>query len=328
MSPLKIFCNVLPSSVSYRQVMVMVKLRWAKYCNVKLFLIFLVVYGHLIEPKIGQSQVLMLQYKMIYLFHMPLFSFLSGLFLKNGEACKRQMCRMLSLYLVLQTLAVVLGGGKVKPLTPYWHLWYLLSCGIWSALGWALYRLPTKGKYCMLILWVMAGCFVGYVPGVGRVFSLSRTVVFFPYFWLGMLTDSEISWDSFRLPAFWGAVGAIALFLCLENRISATFLYHATPYTRTWEQTVRLLCYLAGGLLCFAILTFMPGKRFFFTKAGADTLPAYLLHAPVVLHIRKLNIFWPFYILITAVTLYAVWKLTRWHGRLYGILPQKTGRRR
>ena len=41
----------------------MVKLRDARFCNLKLLLIFLVIYGHLIEPGIYQSEVLMTQYK-------------------------------------------------------------------------------------------------------------------------------------------------------------------------------------------------------------------------------------------------------------------------
>ena len=51
----------------------MVKLKDARYCNLKLLLIFLVIYGHLIEPAIYQSKVLMTQYKWIYLFHIVLF---------------------------------------------------------------------------------------------------------------------------------------------------------------------------------------------------------------------------------------------------------------
>lgn len=64
----------------YRKAMEMVKLRDAQYCNLKLLLIFLVIYGHLIEPGIRNSEVLMVQYRWIYMVHMPLFCFLSGFF--------------------------------------------------------------------------------------------------------------------------------------------------------------------------------------------------------------------------------------------------------
>ena len=42
----------------------MVKMREANYCNLKLLLIFLVVYGHWIELSIHDSEILMLQYRM------------------------------------------------------------------------------------------------------------------------------------------------------------------------------------------------------------------------------------------------------------------------
>ena len=73
----------------------MIRSREALYCNLKLFLIFLVVYGHLIEGAIGQSERFALQYRIIYLFHMPLFVFLTGLFLKSKEQCASQGRRML-----------------------------------------------------------------------------------------------------------------------------------------------------------------------------------------------------------------------------------------
>ena len=134
----------------------MVKLRDARYCNLKLLLIFLVIYGHLIEPGIYGSKVLMAQYKWIYLFHMPLFSFLSGLFLNDRKACGRQFIKMLSLYIVLQALAVFFGNGKEKPLTPYWHLWYLLSYSMWAVLGWLWFHFcGHKGKLAVLALTII-----------------------------------------------------------------------------------------------------------------------------------------------------------------------------
>lgn len=72
------FCRLL--TLTYRWVRKMIKLREARYCNLKLLLIFLVIYGHTIETQIWHNTVLMTQYKFIYLVHMPLFAFLSGLY--------------------------------------------------------------------------------------------------------------------------------------------------------------------------------------------------------------------------------------------------------
>lgn len=301
----------------------MVKLRDARYCNLKLLLIFLVIYGHLIEPGIYQSKLLMTQYKWIYLFHMPLFSFLSGLFLKDSKACGRQLIKMLSMYIVLQVLAVILGNGKVKPLTPYWHLWYLLSYSAWAALGWLWFRLfRGKGKVMILILSIFVGCLVGLHPDVGREHSLSRTMVFLPFFWMGLICDPQFRWERLRLIALPALAIVVVVLMKYGNQISSVFLYQAAPYGNLKNgMELRLICYLLGVLLCMMLLAFTPMRRFPFTRAGADTMPAYLIHAPIVLIIRELDIPWPCHFLIAAGILYATYKLLQWHSMLYGIVP-------
>ena len=265
----------------------------------------------------------MIQYKWIYLVHMPLFCFLSGLFLENSRVCGRQFVRMLTVYLCLQTLAVLLGKGAVKLLTPWWHLWYLLSYSTWAGLGWLWLRFgKEKGKLVIFILAVLAGCLAGLHPGIGRAYSLSRTVVFFPYFWLGLLWDPEFPWERLRFASVL-ALGCVFLAVALwGDQISAVFLYQATPYGKQENGMVcRLLCYLLGILLGMVLLAFAPGMRFPFTRAGADTMPAYLLHAPLVLYIRELDVPWPVHLLIAGAILYGTYKLLQWHSTLYGIVP-------
>ena len=301
----------------------MVKLRDARYCNVKLLLIFLVVYGHLIEPGIWQSKLLMAQYKWIYLFHMPLFSFLSGLFLNDSKTCGRQCTKMLPLYIVLQALSLWLGNGKVKPLTPYWHLWYLLSCSTWAGLGWLWFRFfRRRGKITVLILSVLVGCLAGLHPDIGREHSLSRTLVFLPYFWASLVWDPRFSWERLRLPSLAALCIVIIVMGVWGDHLPVTFLYQAAPYNKQGNGiALRLLCYLLGVLLCLFSLSWTPMRRFPFTRAGADTMPAYLIHAPIVLYIRKLNMPWPCYPVIALAILYTIYKLLQWHSRLYGIVP-------
>lgn len=301
----------------------MVKLRDARYCNLKLLLIFLVIYGHLIEPRIEQSKVLMIQYQWIYLFHMPLFCFLSGLFLNNSKSCGRQFKKMFLLYVLLQAVVVFLGDGQVEPSTPFWHLWYLLSYSSWTGLGWIWFHFcKGKGKIIILICSILIGCAAGLVPSIGREYSLSRTLVFFPYFWMGLIWDSKYAWQKLK-PIGLAALGiVIAILLNLENQIPVSFLYQADSYGKLENGVLlRLTCYLLGTFICIFLLSFMPMKRFPFTRVGADTMPAYLAHAPIVLYIRELDIPWFFHLLIAAMILYVTYKILQWHGGLYGIVP-------
>ena len=57
--------------------------------NIKVVLIFLVVFGHLIERYIDTSDTLMAIYMFIYIFHMPLFIYISGYLSKNVNKSKK-----------------------------------------------------------------------------------------------------------------------------------------------------------------------------------------------------------------------------------------------
>src|SRR5699024_53133 len=58
--------------------------RNAYFDNAKVILIFLVVFGHLIQPFISASSELNTLYLWIYTFHMPAFIFLAGFFAKGS----------------------------------------------------------------------------------------------------------------------------------------------------------------------------------------------------------------------------------------------------
>lgn len=281
----------------------MVKLRSAYYCNLKLLLIYLVVLGHLLEPRLSDPEVYRL-YRLIYRFHIPLFALLSGLFLKDSIGCLRQLRRMLPLYLACQTLAVVLRQARWH--TPWWILWYLLSLCCWLALS-ALLLKPGRGKWLIFALSILLGCLAGAVPWIGRPFSFSRTLVFFPYFWLGVSLKPDTPWHKLRLPAL------LALPLPHPD-VSASMLYQAGPC----PPLLRLWCYGSALSLGLFILSWTPRRRFPWTRAGADTLPAYLLHGPLAAALQQ----FPFPALTAAIFLYLTHKAMRWHGP-YGIIGKE-----
>lgn len=293
----------------------MLGMRDAKYCNLKLLLIYLVLYGHWIEPQIYKSDILMQIYRFIYAFHMPLFAFISGLFLNNKENCRKQSKRSLRMYLFLQFVAVILGLST--PFTPYWHLWYLLSYAIWCESAYWFFRIPSKACI-LLIISVFIGCMAGYIPIIDRAFSLSRSIVFFPYFCAGLLLRPNREWNRLRAFGFLSLILAIAALWYFP--IPTCFLYQAAAFDDVaFGAEKRLLSYLIGAALCLFFLTFVPSRRFGFTKLGADTMPAYILHAPIVLILRKLPLPWWLSPMICVLLLYFIFKLIQWRRALYGI---------
>ncbi|MCD8085372.1 MAG: hypothetical protein LUF28_03450 [Clostridiales bacterium] len=298
-----------------------IKKRAAYLCNVKLFLLVLVVLGHSMEQAGMKGNLL---YRFIYLFHMPLFAFVSGLHLKTVQSCLRQAKSALMLYLPIQGgIALVVRGQTLT--TPYWHLWYLLSLCWWSLLcGGCAVALENRGKKWKAILLVISvaaslGC--GLLP-MGRFLSLSRTVVFFPYVLLGMLCPVELQEGSGgqtqrRLLGL-SLLGVLPVCLVLRDA-SYSFLYQADRY-RHYGMTpsegirLRLLCFAAAVGLGLFVLALMPARRFPFTKIGGDTLPAYLLH---VCFLPLVDTLWlepgvGVLTLFSVALVWLLWELLRW----------------
>lgn len=293
----------------------MVKLREAGYCNLKLFALYITVYAHLIEPGIYKDPVLYEIYRAIYFFHMPLFAFLSGLFLQNGKQCQRQCLRSGGLYLIAQSLYLLI-RQDVFWHTPYWHLWYLLSLSFWSALGWLWHRLGRRLGWIFLGVFVILGCFCGQIPEINRKFSTSRSLVFLPYFWAGLLCKRDLPSKKWVGICCLGV--GILLILLAGKDIRPVFLYQAAAYGENGPLR-RLLCYGIAGVLCLGFLCLRPERRFPVTRAGADTMAAYLLHAPMVRFLWDYRLPPLMLALVPGIYLYLLYKIKQWYAPVYGI---------
>ncbi len=120
------------------------KLREPYVCNVKAFLMLLVIMGHLLECRLENEWVRIL-YQVIYSVHMPLFAYVTGSGIKSVSRCKAQCISSLKYYLLMQGGFVlgcrVLTGAPCSMLVPYWHLWFLLAMVWWSLGGWCMLAL-------------------------------------------------------------------------------------------------------------------------------------------------------------------------------------------
>lgn len=320
-----------------------IKGRYAEYSNLKLLLLYMVVYGHLIEARVCETQTLLWIYQGIYSVHMPLFLFLSGLFLKSGEACLKQ-ARHLILYYAGCQAALVLGSWlfmeeKLSLMVPVWHLWYLLSLGCMAGVGFCLYALfrvlpwtgSKQGKILILLAAVAAGCAAGCFDGIGRSFSLSRSIVFLPYFLAGMFCPEKsegLSRKRCKKRGIYALVAFTAVFLLAGRQIPYAFYYQADSFGKTLPDgmqlygiVLRLLCYLMGGCFGFFLLAFIPKKRFCFTRAGADTMWIYLLHGPIAALLGRVKLgnalFWALSPFAAAYIIFVLYKAFQWTGRLY-----------
>ena len=106
--------------------------------SLKFILIFLVVYGHIAPHYLGGGPFNMAIYNLVYLFHMPLFIFVSGRFshIHDRHRYKRGILLLLESYLVFQTIrssVPLLHGESLWRclIIPRWTLWYLVALIYW-----------------------------------------------------------------------------------------------------------------------------------------------------------------------------------------------------
>lgn len=310
--------------------------RNAFICNLKVFLMFFVVYGHLIETKMDDNEVFMWQYYIIYAIHMPMFAFLSGMFLKGKNVCLLQCKKILLYYCIFQCFSMivwyVLKQEKLSFSIPYWHLWYLLSLSCWAFLCFLLeyveaYFYGTIWKVFLIIVCIGVACIIGNVESVNRIFSLSRTIVFFPYVLMGKYFPINIDLKKYKIASILIGNISFALLIYLKPMIPVQFFYHADSYQTIGVEhgtMIRFLSYLIAVGLGFFAFVWIPKKRLWISKIGTDTFWIYLFHAPMVLVLREV-VFWEnefLYIAswIAVVIILFLYKGFQWGEKLYRIV--------
>ena len=259
-----------------------------RYDNIKAFLIFCVVFGHMIEG--SSHDMIRMLYTLIYSFHMPLFVFLSGMFARFDP--QRIVRRLLLPYLIFQTIYSVggfPGNAGLHYTTPFWILWYLLSMVIWHMLVPFIEGGSRRKKAAVFFGSVLVALLTGYDASVGYWMSASRTVVFFPFFVMGYYYGHSEFLKSFfeKINKYCviGAGGAAALVICFfSDRIDARWLYGSYHYQAiNYSIACRLLCYLFAFVLGAAVLKIFPERESCLSCIGQHTMPVYLVHAVCVM---------------------------------------------
>lgn len=286
----------------------MTKVRNHHFDNIKAVLIFLVVFGHLIEP-LRDFPLFKALYFIIYSFHMPIFIFLAGYFVKPITKGLKKMWRMFLKYEIIYAVifallfasqaadAPTLGilGAISYFLQPIWVLWFLFSLIIWRLLliGY------EKHPYISIIIITLIIAF-NFIPFNFRILSLGRSLTFFPYYLLGYLAKKH-SFDFKRIEL--NRIGGLLLVLALgifwylfSISIKAELLYGATSLiieqdSLLWLAIFKLICYfvaIGSGILLYNIV---PKKELYMSAIGQQTLPIYLWHPILIWLLMRVNFF-------------------------------------
>lgn len=288
-----------------------------KISNIKGLLIFLVVFGHLIELYKGDFKEL---YLLIYTFHMPLFIFISGYLAKHASF--KKVANFLLIYLLFQPtyrcFFFVFNLDlpyELNMKVPYFQLWYLLSMAAWYllAIGFMKYKLKKWQKITLGISLFTLGLASRFltVPFVSFInhydpefysytFSYQRTLTFLPFFFIGlMFNQTSMKRLQKSLRAKWItsiiSIGVIYLFYMFTNTNNTEKVLKGSYGINKLKGPVSIITwqlilgYLFAIIMCFIILNIVSNRKCFLTKLGDHSMPVYLFHAFFVILIKKID---------------------------------------
>ena len=267
--------------------------------NLKGLLIFFVVLGHVLLPIAdngGGPLASVLLYQSIYLFHMPLFIFVSGFLAKRVYTPEKglRIEKTLSLFLLallFQACVITLDDGPQFVLEKLAHMkfgtapWYLFSLATWYLLTPALYRVRAVPG---IVIAFAIGLLAGYIPEVGKTFSLMRTLMFLPFFVLGYYCSRNLLQKIISSKALFAIAAAAAVFLVAYWMTGGSFIakayplaYASKPYPN--EKLIWIarhaLIYGIGVLLSLGLMALCPKKRVgLLAYLGTATLQIYVFH--------------------------------------------------
>ena len=271
--------------------------------NIKIFLIFLVVFNHIIAFQLVKAdQVVRFVWYGITIFHMPAFIFISGYLSKKPQDVMKNVKNLLIPYILGYTLtwaAQIWLGNRMD-----YELLRPSGTVMWYVLALFAYRLTIEafGKIRFIVpLSIIFALWAGTRMEFSTFLSASRIVVFFPFFVAGYLWKSEYTKV---IRKFKGKI-VVALFVIILLFVATNYMignnipvdlfrgnhsYLASGMDNVQGMVVRGMMYLISFTVIFALLMLMPDKRHPFIFLGRNTMGIYFFHYPIMILMNGLMI--------------------------------------
>jgi fucose 4-O-acetylase-like acetyltransferase len=283
-----------------------------KWDNVKFFLITCVVLGHFSSIILEETHTLDTVFLYTLSFHMPLFIFVSGLFTKsyrNRPFNGNKVVGLLMLCILYKLLLCLVSLNydeetSVSIFSDISAPWYLFALAAFLCITYALRNI--KPGY-VLVFSIILSLLAGYDGTIGKYMTLSRIIVFFPYFFAGyMLNPDKIAtlFDKLYLKII-SVIGLISAFIYLFYHTEDIMYYRGlgtgvTSYKaitilvdngKTVGMNQRITTYLVAIIMSIFIISIIPKCRIpFISSMGTRTLQIYILHRPILLILQHEHI--------------------------------------
>jgi fucose 4-O-acetylase-like acetyltransferase len=269
--------------------------------NAKFLAVVLVVIGHAWEPLRGANiggRPLEAAQTFIYAFHLPAFIVMCGYFSRGFPTARGRTRKLVAAIVVPYVLfsvayplwAGLLSGGHVgwDPLEPYYLTWFLPALLLWrvSTPLWQQIRYPV-------VVAVLISMLAGFVT-LPSMLNAAQVLSFLPFFVLGLaLRPKHFAILHRRAVRVAGAV-----VLLLGGLTAYLLALSVDPEWVRWRRSFgqlgvgasagvgfRVVAMAAAVILTVAFLAVVPARRTWFTRLGAATMYAYLLHGFVTLYL-------------------------------------------
>ncbi len=274
--------------------------------NLKFILIFLVVLGHILEPLISDSINLKRLYIFIYTFHMPAFIFISGLFSKKAveEKNYKKIFEFIIIYLFAAVIyylcEIFVGGGNALRLDLFnirAFPWYALSV---ASFYFITFLFKNVNKKYLFLSSVIFSCIALYYKNLGSFLSLSRTIVFYPFFCAGYLLDASKIYKNLKSIKY--KISSVLFFMILGifvyvfapyipdiiKFLYGSYSYNNIEFVGCFGGVYRLICYFISFCAIFFLISICPQNKSIVSIWGKRTLNVYLLHYCFVAIIKKI----------------------------------------
>ncbi|KUM85603.1 MULTISPECIES: acyltransferase family protein [Streptomyces] len=273
------------------------KQRDAFFDNAKYLAIVLVAMGHAWEPLRSDSRAVTALYTLVYAFHMPAFIIISGYFSRSFDASPAKIKRLVTgvvvPYVVFETAYTFftrwsdgVPDRDISLLDPLYLTWFLAALFIWRLTTpiWRAVRWPLPIALGLAALATLS-------PSIGADLDLQRTLQFLPYFVLGLCLRPEhfslVRQWRVRLLAVPVFGGAVVFSYWAVPRMDYAWFFHRDAAEHfgvpAWYGPLMTAALFGCSLVLVAcFLSWVPGRRMWFTTLGAGTLYGYLLHGFVV----------------------------------------------
>ncbi|MBE6048990.1 MAG: acyltransferase [Clostridium sp.] len=270
-----------------------------KFDNLKALLIICVIIGNSLEyanPTILNVHYFIL---VLYIFHMPMFTFISGYFNnKSSRTTQKKVVDTLKIYILAQifyfALNKMLGDKNIKLqlFTTQWTMWYFLSLTCFYIISDYI-----KDKKKWFIFSILTAIYIGFDNSVGSYGSISRTFFFLPFFISGMSfknTYMEII-RKYKYIIVSISIICLGFLYMISENTPVELLFEYSKYTSEFDTAIfpmfiRIFHYISGFFVSSIILILMPKRKTIISFIGQNSIAMYLTHAAVIRILSKYNI--------------------------------------